>query len=718
MKSHKKSALLVAVALFNLATFAPMHAQTRQTFTPTYTPPPSRPAQTYTPPTQRSSPPPQHQTNSQPSYSAPQHQSSPAPSYSAPQHQSSSTSTYSAPARQNPSSMPQRSTPSNSTASRSAVEQSHSQSSSSDSLKQSQSQQKQQAAQQDQQKEQARQQKESAKQQQKQQKEQARQQKEALKQQQKQQKEQARQQKQATKQQEKQQKQQARSQKNSPKPANEPTQLSSAPKAVNKSVRAAQTHTASAYHVPEGTVLGKTASGSTKLSHEGSRSVVQQVNSARSQMSGINRKPIPAGDVTVHANERLTVNAGGGRQYGIRPDGSISSYRDSTKTVSFTHSGKVSSLRTANLEVRHSANGQRTVISRRADNINLISTGAHSGYVERNVVVGNQTYIQRTTVINNRIVTNHYVGFAYGGVAMARLVTPVFYAPAFYGWAFYPWVAPIHFTFGWFGAPWYIGPNPYFVPYPVYPGAAFWLTDYMIGETLAEAYEMHAEAELARNRIEDYPSDADDSTIADAEDADPVDTVSAPVTTPITPELKAAIAEEVKQELSYDNAASTAKAQETSYDEVTSVLESPHHVFMVSSDLEVTTLDEQACSLEAGDILQLEAPPAEGSALAELRVASSKRTDCPTGVTVTVVVSDLQEMHNNFRAQVEAGLGKLQAEQGHGGIPVAPPAAVAASPRPTVVGVDTVPPAQANAMLDDERRQADQAEAELTGPAL
>lgn len=74
--------------------------------------------------------------------------------------------------------------------------------------------------------------------------------------------------------------------------------------------------------------------------------------------------------------------------------------------------------------------------------------------------------------------------------------------------------------------------------------------------------------------------------------------------------------------------------------------------------------------------------------------------------------------HNNFRAQVEAGLGKLQAEQGQGGIPVAPPAAVAAPPRPALVGVETVPPAQVNAMLHAERRQANQAEAEVTGAAF
>lgn len=724
MKSRKNLAFLVVLTLLNLFALAPINAQmkrTTTTTTPTYTPPPSRPApsQYQSAPVQHNSPPPQRETSSQPSYTAPPRQSSPAPSYLAPQRQSSPV-----PQQQSQPTTQQHPAPSYSIPTSSNSSQSHTQSSSNNNnTPQSTATQRQQGAeQQSQQKAQARQQEEAAKQQQKQQqaetqrqqKEQVRQQNEAAKQQQKQQKEQARQQKEAMKQQQKQQKEQARLQNNSPKPASEP-QRSSAQKPVSNSVPPAQTHTVSAYHIPEGGAIGKTATGSTTLSREGSHSVIQQVNSSRSLMSGVNRKPIPAGDVTVHANGRLTVNVSGGKQYGLRPDGTISSYRDSTRRVSFTRSGKVSSLRTSNLEVRRSINGQRTVISRRADNTRLISTGAHSGYVERNVVVGNQTYIQRTTVINNRIVTNHYVGFSYGGVTMARFVTPVFYPPAFYGWAFYPWATPIHFAFGWFGAPWYLGPDPYFAAYQVYPGAAFWLTDYMIGETLATAYEMRAEAALARNQAEaaDSGVDASDSTLADADDADPIDTVSSEATTPITPELKAAIAEEVKQQLSYDSAANAAKAEETGYDEVTSVLGRPHQVFLVSSDLEVTATDEQTCSLQPGDILQLQAPPAEGSALAELRVASSKRTDCPGGVTVTVAVSDLQEMHNNFRAQVEAGMGALQAGQGKGGIPVAPPAAVAAPPLPTLTGVDTIPPAKVNAMLDAERLQADEAEAEV-----
>jgi len=92
--------------------------------------------------------------------------------------------------------------------------------------------------------------------------------------------------------------------------------------------------------------------------------------------------------------------------------------------------------------------------------------------------------------------------------------------------------------------------------------------------------------------------------------------------------------------------------------------------------------------------------------------------DCPSGVVVTVSVSDLQEMHHNFRAQVESGLGALRAGQGHNGIPVAPPTAVAAPPRPTITGETSTSSADINAMLDTRRQQADQAEAQVPGSAF
>jgi hypothetical protein len=713
MTSHKKVAFLVLLSSFTFSAVVPMHAQQRRTTIPTmprYTPPPAprptpRPAQTQsTPAPQRHvDPPVQHQSApaaQRQTRSVPQRQTTPAP-----QHQTPVTPQRPAPSTSVPRTNRTPSTPQSSQGT------SHRQ--------HAQVQRQEQHPQQHPQKEEARQQKERMKQERKTQKEQARQQKDKMKQEQKTHKEQARQQKQRMKQEQKAQKEQARQEKGrNAKPANDAALHSTAPKPPAETARTPQAHTASAsaYRIPgSNAISGKTSAGSMTLTREGSQSVVQQVNSARSRMGGINQKPLPSGDVTVHPNGRLTVNAPSGRHYGVRSDGTISSYRDSAKTVSFDRKGRVSSLRTSNLEVRRGTHGERTIISHNADNSKLVNTGRRSGYVERNVTIENRTYIQRTTVINQQIVTRNYAAFTYGGVAMGRFVTPVFYAPAFYGWAYYPWAAPVHFTFGWFGAPWYIGPDPYFAAYPVYPSASLWVTDYLLGETLATAYQLHADAEGLVDDDAEYSANA---SAPDGDDADQFDTLNAEATTPITAEIKASIAEEVKQELSYDSAASAAQGLETGYDEVTSVLGRPNQVFVVSSGLDVTTVDERGCGLQPGDILQLESAPASDSALVRLRVASSKRMDCPAGVMVTVSVSDLQEMHNSFRAQVEAGLGALQAAQGHNGIPVAPPAAVAAPPRLTLAGAATVLSADITTMFDAQRQQAYLAEAHVTEEAF
>jgi flagellar motor protein MotB len=576
------------------------------------------------------------------------------------------------------------------------------------------------------QKEQANQQKDQMKRQQEQQKEQARQQKNQMKQQQKQQKEQARQQKEEMKRQQKQQKEQARQQKELQK---HPGQ--SANPAVSRPLPAASSGVGASasepsrsrsaaspiYKAPESSaVAGKTPTGARTLTENGSRATLQQVNSARSNLSGINRKPLPPGDVSIHPNGRLTVEAAGGVKYGVRSNGTISSYRDREKSVNFDKRGKVSSLRTANLSVRRDPNGVRTIESRRADNSRVVSTGRHSGYVERNIVVGNRTYVQRTTIINQRITTNTFVAYNYGGVALTHFVAPVFYSPAFYGWAYYPWAAPVRFGFGWFGAAWYVAPNPFFTAYPVYPSAAFWLTDYMLGETLATAYQLHEDALASETNDAEYTADAASSD--GMHDGDQPDMLQADATTPITPELKAQIAEEVKQQIEYDNYTSANPTHETSYDELPTVLGQPNHLFIVSSSLDVTTDDQQECGLQAGDLLRLVSPPANDAAIVELRVASSKQMDCPAGVMVGVSLQDLQEMQNSFRSQIESGLASLTASQGHGGIPVAPPNAVAAPPRPTLTGLTPVTAIDLTPTLEEQRQQADQAEAQAVASSF
>ena len=129
-------------------------------------------------------------------------------------------------------------------------------------------------------------------------------------------------------------------------------------------------------------------------------------------------------------------------------------------------------------------------------------------------------------------------------------------------------------------------------------------------------------------------------------------------------------------------------------------------MFVVSSDLDVTTPDQQVCSVSPGDVLRLEIPPADDAVLADLRVASSKRADCPAGTLISVSLQDLQEMQNTFRAGIDSGLGALRSNQGQGGLPSAPTDAVAPPPRPAMAGLPAKPHEDVAALLEAQHREA------------
>ena len=687
MKSSKRAVSFGSFVLVALLTAIPSQGQKKTTTysTPTYTPAPqyhpvqqtqTRPA-TQPPSTTTQARPAQQQTR-------PATQSQPRP---ATQNQSQPAQ----PRYNPPASSSNRRTQNSSSTSRTSPRERERQ------QKEQETQRKEQARQQKQQetqnKEQARQQKEQQK---RQEKEQSQRQKEQQKQQQKQQQERARLQKEQQKQLEKQQKEQARQQKeldkqhkNSNKTAQEPSGKSDS---KSSSMSAAKGRADDA------------ASARVMTPHE-SKDAVQRINSTRSGMTGVNRKPLPAGEVTLHSNGSMTLRANNGRQYAVRSNGTIASYGDREKTVSFDKSGKVQSVHTANLDISRGSHGQRTIVSQRADGTKLVSLGGHNGYVEHNVVVNNQTYIQRTMIVNRHAYASTFVASHYAGIAGVSYVPSVFFAPGFYGWAYYPWASPVSFAWGWYGAPWYMSPNPYFMASPMYPSAAFWLTDYAIGDTLATAYQLQADAMLDGDGS---MADADMSVADFNEDAEPWEMIRAEVTTPISPEIKSAIADEVKQELANDNAEAS-NPNKANYDALPLALGTKNHVFVVANDLDVTTADEQTCALQAGDMLQLQEAAAEKSALVQLRVASSKRMDCPVGVLVSVSVSDLEDMQNSFQARVEAGLGELKNDQGRNGMPAAPRDA-AAPPRPAVDGLSPASASDVSAALDQLRDQADQTE--------
>lgn len=408
-------------------------------------------------------------------------------------------------------------------------------------------------------------------------------------------------------------------------------------------------------------------------------------------MQGINRRPLPSGQVTIHPDGKHTIAASGGRHIDVRPNGTVEkvALRDG-RTATFRPDGKISSVYAGGTQIHHRLHGERYIVTERSDKSMLVSTGLHRGYLQRPIVVHNRPYVQRTYVVNNVTYTRVYRTYSYRGVAYYQYVPVAYYRPVFYGWVYSPWPAPIHYRWAWHSDPWYGYYSSYFVPYAVYPTASLWLTDYLLAENLKLAYQAQAQANILA-----VPPTAGGNTYAPQ----------------LTPEVKQAIAEEVRQQLAAEQQAAAAPNPQplaSSSTEVPSALDPRKRVFVVSSYLDKRTTDGQECSLTPGDIITRLTDTPDANQNIIVSVLSSKQADCPSGAQILVTVQDLQEMQNHFREQIDAGLKTLAMNQGKGGLPAAPD---------TRTQPGEVPPPEPDAniatILQHQQQQADRTEQEV-----
>ena len=459
-----------------------------------------------------------------------------------------------------------------------------------------------------------------------------------------------------------------------------------------------------------------------------SRQQIQDLNRNRAALRGINRRPLPTGEVTLHPDGRRIIAAPGGRQLDVRRDGTVErvSFRDG-RTATFRPDGRVRSYHANGMQVNHWQRGGRTIVTERPDRTVLVSTGRNQGYVQRTVVVSNRTYVQRTYVVHNVTYVRVYRTSYYGGATYYRYVPTYRYRPVFYGWVYDPWLRSVRYRWSWYNDPWYGYYGPYFAPYPVYPSASLWLTDFLLSETLRFAYQAHQEAaaneaaEQGRYESSAGPSPAGGSAYA----------------TQLTPEVKQAIAEEVRQQLDADKAAAanappagqpTAAATAppgaepiaggntqlpaASSSEVPPALNPAYRVFVVSRNFDVDD-GGQGCSLSPGDVITRLTDTPDENQNVKASVLSSQKADCAAGSTVGVSVEELQEMHNHFQEGIDSGLKQLAENQGQGGLPTAPDTGTsftevpAAQPDPNVA-----------AELQSQQQQADRTEAQVQEEAF
>jgi hypothetical protein len=370
--------------------------------------------------------------------------------------------------------------------------------------------------------------------------------------------------------------------------------------------------------------------------------------------------------------------------------------------------GSIRSVNRNGMHISRSLNGSRTVVGTHGG-ARVVNTGAHGGYVQHGYGMhGGRAFVSRTFVYNHVAFVGVYHSFGWHGFCCYFGYYPgVFWAPAFYGWAWNPWPAPVYWGWGWGAAPWYGYYGWYFQPYPVYPAAAFWLTDYLIAANLQAAYAAQAQA-AADAGVSLNTFSNDDTLIASTAGGAAVGNNQVA----LSPEIKRAITEEVKAELTAEQAQAAAAKSGTQQadsggEEMPAALDPARRIFVVASDLTVEA-DGQECSLTAGDVVTRISDTPDANKAVSVSVSATKKKDCALGKTVAVSVDDLQEMHNQFLQKMDQGLKQLAKKQGTGGLPKAPDAKSVAS--------DVPPPApdkQAAELLDNQAAEADKTEADV-----
>jgi hypothetical protein len=352
------------------------------------------------------------------------------------------------------------------------------------------------------------------------------------------------------------------------------------------------------------------------------------------------------------------------------------------------------------MTVQHGLNGGNRVMVNRADHSRVFAARGRAGYVQHPYSYGGRDFGRRTYFFHGHIYGRSYMGFPYRGFYLSIYAPGFFYSPYYYGWLYNPW-APFAYGWGWAGDPWYGYYGYYFAPYPMYPSASAWLTDYMISSDLEAAYAAHTEA----GEIDGAPQAA---------------AGGAPL---LTPEVKQMIADEVKNQLALENQEAQRISQKQDIDPGSSGIDrilsdaakGKRHIFVVGAPLDVVDSSQNECSLSDGDVLALQsAPPADAQAADLVVLASKGGQECQKQATVSVALTDMQEMQNHMRETIDQGIKELQAKQGKEGIP-APPASVPS--QPAQAPYDAIaPPPDPNAATEIQQQadQADQAEKDAT----
>jgi len=337
--------------------------------------------------------------------------------------------------------------------------------------------------------------------------------------------------------------------------------------------------------------------------------------------------------------------------------------------------GAVREVRTPGGAVVHFApNGMRRVEVARPDGRVVFANGnGRGGFIQRPFMVGNQAFVQRTFVEHGVISVRVYRPWVYGGVTFNVYAPTRFYRPSFYAWTYHPWGQPVYYQWGWGGRPWYGYYGGYYRPYPVYASPVFWLTDFMVAATFEAAYQENLDNGIAPPPpTASYDSDG------------------------MTPEVKQAIADEVSRQLAQQQQQQQQQAAGVAAPAPSGppplFADNVSRIFLVTGST-VAYDHGREIHLSEGDVLRLNGAPAPGATYADVELMASAHRVLPKGSTVSVSLTDLQDMQNQMEANLDKGLDQLQTSQGQGGLPPLPPSDLGSTRAPFASAVQPDPAA-------------------------
>jgi hypothetical protein len=396
----------------------------------------------------------------------------------------------------------------------------------------------------------------------------------------------------------------------------------------------------------------------------------------------------PAGSHEVHAANGAAIRT--------RADGSRSDIHDPKR----------------GMDIHRGLDGNRRTTVERPDHSRIVAERGGRGYVQHPYMFHGHEFGHRTYYEHGRAYDRFYGRSAYHGGYLDVYAPARFYPYGFYGYAYAPWAEPVPYAWGWGAAPWYGYYGAYYAPYPVYPAPAFWLADFVIAASLQAAFIAQASTDLGPVPTSPPLYLEASRYIADLL----VDPAAADAKPAMSPEVKQAVADEIQAVVAQEQAEARANAAKQDSDpgknNVAQLLsDGKAHVFVGGTDVDIVAASGQECAFSQGDVLRVATAPADSADTASATVLASKGgKECTPGAGVSVAVTDLQDMHNHMREQVDDGLAELQSKQGKNGLPSAP-AGAAAAPAPSAFAASApAPDADAGRQISEQAGQADLAE--------